>query len=199
MADLFGCAPSPGALASMTSRIAHAVAPALEVIRTAVAGAGVAHFDETGFRVAGRLAWVHSASSGKYVLVTVHAKRGKEGMDAAGVLPAFGGIACHDAWAPYDCYQDLAGHALCCAHVLRELTAVAEAGTDADVTWVRGDLGVGVVDAGERECRFDPVLEGGVQHGVVAVLVGVRCDPPADVDVVGEQFLAERGAGSHRV
>jgi transposase len=41
--------------------------------------------------------------SGKYVLVTVHAKRGKDGMDAAGVLPAFGGIACHDAWAPCDC------------------------------------------------------------------------------------------------
>jgi hypothetical protein len=102
-----------------------------------VAGAGVAHFDETGFRVAGRLAWVHSASSGKYVLVAVHAKRGKDGMDAAGVLPAFGGIACHDAWAPYDCYQDLAGHALCCAHVLRELTAVTETGAGADVTWAR--------------------------------------------------------------
>jgi transposase len=101
MADLFGCAPSPGALASMTKRIADAVAPAVEVVRSALAGAGVAHFDETGFRVAGRLAWVHSAWSGKFVLVTVHAKRGKDGMDEAGVLPAFGGIACHDAWGPY--------------------------------------------------------------------------------------------------
>lgn len=96
----------------------------------------MAHFDETGFRVAGRLAWVHSASSGKYVLVTVHAKRGRDGMDAAGVLPAFAGIACHDAWAPYDCYG-CGGHALCCAHVLRELTAVTETGTDRDVTWAR--------------------------------------------------------------
>jgi transposase len=68
----------------------------------------VAHFDETGFRVAGKLAWVHSASSGKYVLVTVHPKRGKKGMDAAGVLPAFAGIAVHDAWAPYDGYDGAA-------------------------------------------------------------------------------------------
>ena len=137
MADLFGCAPSPGALAAMTRKIARGVAPALDVIREAVAGAAVAHFDETGFRAAGRLAWVHSASSGKFVLVTVHARRGKEGMDAAGVLPAFGGIACHDAWAPYDCYDGAAGHALCNAHVLRELVAVTETGTDADVTWAR--------------------------------------------------------------
>ena len=135
MADLFGCSPSPGALASMTRKIAGAIVPALDAARDALAGAGVAHFDETGFRVAGRLAWVHSASSGKYVLVTVHAKRGKEGMDAAGVLPAFGGIACHDAWAPYDCYSGLGGHALCGAHVLRELTAVTETGTDADIIW----------------------------------------------------------------
>ena len=137
MADLFGCAPSPGAAASMTRKIAGAVAPAVEAVRCALAGAGVAHFDETGFRVAGRLAWVHSASSGKFVLVTVHARRGKDGMDAAGVLPAFGGIACHDAWAPYDCYDGVAGHALCNAHMLRELNAVTETGTDADVTWAR--------------------------------------------------------------
>jgi hypothetical protein len=72
---------------------------------------------------------VHSASSGKYVLVTVHAKRGTEGMDAAGVLPAFTAISpSHDAWAPYDSYGGVAGHALCCAHLLPELIAVAETG-----------------------------------------------------------------------
>ena len=136
MADLFGCSPSPGAIASMSRRIAGAVAPSVAAVRDALAAAPVAHFDETGFRVAGGLAWVHSASSGKYVLVTVHPRRGKAGMDAAGVLPGFAGIACHDAWAPYDCY-DCEGHALCCAHLLRELAAVTETGTRDDVTWAR--------------------------------------------------------------
>jgi hypothetical protein len=45
----------------------------------ALIAAQVAHFDETGFRVAGKLAWVHSASSRKYVPVTVHARPGTEG------------------------------------------------------------------------------------------------------------------------
>lgn len=53
------------------------------------------------------------------------------------MLPSFAGTACRDAWAPYDCYQDLAGHALCNAHLLRELTAVTETGTADDVTWAR--------------------------------------------------------------
>jgi transposase len=137
MADMFGCAPSPGALAAMTRKIAGLITPALDAVLKALLAAEVAHFDETGFRVAGRLAWVHSASSGKFVLVTVHPRRGKDGMDAAGVLPGFTGIACHDAWAPYDCYQDVAGHALCNAHLLRELTAVTETGSADDVIWAR--------------------------------------------------------------
>jgi transposase len=129
MADMFGCAPSPGALAAMTKKIAGLIAPALDAIVTALIVSEVAHLDETGFGVAGKLAWAHSASSGRYVLVTVHSKRGTQGMDAAGVLPSFAGIACHDAWKPYDSYDGVAAHALCNAHLLRELIAVTETGT----------------------------------------------------------------------
>jgi len=137
LGEMFGCAPSAGALAAQARKIAGLVAPALAAIIAALAGADVAHFDETGFRVAGKLAWVHSASAGKFVLVTVHPKRGKEAMDAAGALPAFTGIACHDAWKPYDGYDGVAGHALCCAHLLRELIAVTETGTEDDVIWAQ--------------------------------------------------------------
>jgi hypothetical protein len=130
-----GCAPSSAALA-VTRKIAGLLAPALAVILGALTGSEVAHFDETGFLAAGKLAWVHSASSGKFVLVTVHSKRGTEGMGAAGVLQSFTGIACHDAWKPYDSYQ-AGGHALCNAHLPRELTAVTETGTEDDVIWAR--------------------------------------------------------------
>ncbi len=132
LSELFGCAPSPGALAAAARKAAGLLAPALKAITGHLIASDVVHFDETGFRTAGRLAWVHSASSGKLVLVTVHAKRGKDGMKAAGVLPFFRGIACHDAWKPYDSYSNVAGHALCNSRLLRELIAVTETGTGLD-------------------------------------------------------------------
>ena len=135
MAELFGVPVSPGAVSGMVTRITARLDPALEAIRSAVAGAEVAHFDETGFRVAGKLAWVHSASAGNYALITVHPKRGTQGMDAAGVLPEFSGIAVHDAWAPYDTYPGVAGHSLCNAHALRELQAVTDASPPGQWCW----------------------------------------------------------------
>ncbi|HWG14549.1 MAG TPA: IS66 family transposase [Streptosporangiaceae bacterium] len=137
LGEMSGCAPSPGALAAAARKTAGLIAPALKAITEYLAGAEVAHFDETGFGTAGKLAWVHSASWGKHVLVTVHAKRGKDGMKAAGVLPFFTGVAVHDAWRPYGTFENAAGHALCGAHVLRELVAVTETGTDLDRTWAQ--------------------------------------------------------------
>ena len=118
----------------MTARVTGAVSGCLEAIRRALAAAPVAHFDETGFRVAGKLAWVHSASSGKFALITVHPRRGRQAMDAAGVLPAFAGIAVHDCWAPYDSYSHVT-HALCNAHALRELQAVTDAAPPGQWCW----------------------------------------------------------------
>src|ERR1019366_9104686 len=76
----------------------------LERAREQIAASPVAGFDETGFRVEGKLHWVHCARTGRYTLLTVHPRRGTKAMEAMGVLPSFAGIAVHDAWAPYDTY-----------------------------------------------------------------------------------------------
>lgn len=49
----------------------------------------------------------------------VHDQRGREAMDAQGVLPQFQGRLIHDCWGPYFQYDCL--HGLCNAHLLREL------------------------------------------------------------------------------
>jgi transposase len=132
LAELFGTPVSMGTVATMTNRAAGRLDGFTDWVRDRLVAAEVVNFDETGLRVAGKLRWVHSASTGKYSLITVHDRRGVKGIDAAGVLPSFSGVAVHDAWAPYDTYQQVT-HALCGAHVLRELQAVtdlAEQSTD---------------------------------------------------------------------
>jgi len=126
-AELFALPISTGTIAAMVARAASDVqrSGVLEQIAAGLRAAPVVNFDETGLRVAGALAWVHSASTAVFSLFTVHRRRGRAAMDAAGVLPGFTGVAVHDAWAPYDTYEQ-AGHALCGAHVLRELAAVIE-------------------------------------------------------------------------
>jgi transposase len=127
LSELFDTPVSAGTVASMTRRAAVGLDGVRALVRGAITVAGVVHFDETGLRVAGKLRWVHSASTGRYALIWVHDRRGRVAMDAAGVLPSFTWIAVHDAWAPYDCYP-AATHALCNAHLLRELVAVTRAG-----------------------------------------------------------------------
>jgi transposase len=180
VADLFGVPISQGSVAAMTARAARRLeGDFLAALRTALADAELVHFDETGFRVAGRLHWVHSASSGKYSLLYVHPKRGREAMNAGGVLPGFTGIAVHDAWAPYDCYTD-ATHALCCAHLLRELIAAGE--LDPQATWagqsIRALLALKTaaetaVAAGEDRIAAD-VLAAGAASFRHAALIGVK-------------------------
>jgi transposase len=124
LGDALGARVSAGMLAGLAAEAAGGLGGFVERVRERLAGAEVAHFDETGARVAGRLHWVHSASTELLSLFRVHAKRGVAAMDAAGVLPGFGGVAVHDGWSPYWRYSK-ATHALCAAHLLRELEAVA--------------------------------------------------------------------------
>src|SRR3954467_1555324 len=125
LAELFGTPMSTGTVAAWTHRAAAELAPFTAAARTALTDAQVLHLDETGLRVAGRLHWLHVTSSARFTGLFCHRKRGKEAIGAAGVLPGFAGIAVHDAFAPYARYP-AATHALCNAHLLRELIAVVD-------------------------------------------------------------------------
>jgi transposase len=124
LADLFGAAPSEGTLANILSAAATRLAPAVETIRAALTQEAVAHFDETGCYVEDKRYWLHVACSAALTYYFVHAKRGQQGSRAAGVLPHFAGVAVHDCYASY--WEYGCGHALCNAHLLRELLFVVE-------------------------------------------------------------------------
>ena len=75
-------------------------------------------FDETGYRIAGVLQWLHVASTW---LLTCYRTSGKRGAMLAGGR----GIIVHDFWRPY-LTLDGVTHALCNAHHLRELKALID-------------------------------------------------------------------------
>ncbi|MGA2930324.1 MAG: IS66 family transposase [Solirubrobacteraceae bacterium] len=131
--DLTGADVSTGTLKAWVDQAAVGLCEFDEQLRALLHKAPVVNFDETGARIAGRLGWIHSASTETLTRYTAHAKRGTEAMDAAGVLPGFTGVAVHDGWKPYRCYEQ-AIHALCAGHHLRELLAAQEQGQ----TWALG-------------------------------------------------------------
>src|SRR3954468_11492590 len=147
LGELFGTPMSVGTVAAWTSRAAAGLEPFTVAARTALTEAPVLHLDETGLRVAGRLHWLHVACSARFTGLFCHRKRGKEAIDAAGVLPHFTGIAVHDAFAPYARYPAVT-HALCNAHLLRELIAVVDHHTDHPRTGV--DMRGSLADSGPR-------------------------------------------------
>lgn len=89
-----------------------------------LAQAEIAHADETGINIDGKGHWLHCMSNKEWTHFFPHEKRGSDAMDAAGILPRFKGILCHDHWKPYFTYN--VAHALCNAHHIRELTYAFE-------------------------------------------------------------------------
>lgn len=124
LADLFGCPISEGTLANIIGECHARLEQPVEQIKAQIAQAPVAHFDESGSRVEGKLWWLHAASTANATYYDIHPRRGAEALDAIGILPDFLGRAMHDFWQPYFSYG--CAHGLCNAHHLRELIFVHE-------------------------------------------------------------------------
>lgn len=182
LGSVFGIPLATGTVSNIVTRLASVCNPVVERIKKAVIAAKVAHFDETGTRIDGKTQWVHTASTKDATYLYLGSKRGMEGMDAGGVLPAFRGTAVHDCWAPYWKYD--CTHAVCCAHLLRELNGVME--NHPNQTWAKafkellldmkrtkedrqreGYAAMSDCDLQKFEKAYDAVLEVGVSENPV--------------------------------
>jgi transposase len=118
--DLVQHRVSEATVLKASEHLERCIGPSTEAVKELLRDAEVLHVDESGLRVTGKLHWLHVASTESLTSYDVHAKRGQEAMEEAGILGAFKGRVVHDHWKPYFTYNDC-DHALCNAHHLREL------------------------------------------------------------------------------
>ena len=120
LSDLFG-APliCPASIVAWVGKKAQDLRRVYERIGERVAEAKVRHLDETGFRIAGKLQWLHTTSSLAFTFYRADEKRGAIPEDLQG------GVVVHDHFLPYR-RLDTVAHAFCNAHILRELKSLIE-------------------------------------------------------------------------
>jgi transposase len=123
--DVYGLAISPGTLVAWVGEARTALQGTADLIAQYLRDAALVNADESGLRVAGQLHWLHIAANDTLTWYGLHAKRGMEAITAHGILPNRVGVLVHDCWAPYWKLDDVT-HALCNAHLLRELLYVKE-------------------------------------------------------------------------
>lgn len=117
---LYGCSLSPATVATTSAIAGEALEPVITELANQLAVAPLKHLDETGCRIEGHRQWLHVVSTA----TTTWYRRCARRKDLA-PLKGFGGVVVHDHWQAY--FQlDGVEHALCNAHHLRELKALAD-------------------------------------------------------------------------
>ncbi len=144
----------------------------------------VLHADETGFSINNEPEWLHVLSNEKYTYLWASDHRGSKAIDEMGILRDFRGTLVHDCFKSYfkiDCE-----HALCNAHLLRELNFFIElkehqwakkmhallclALKDPETTTSRGwrQRYANIIKQAKLECPFEPQPRKKGQRGQIA-------------------------------
>ena len=126
MRDLFACPMSSATIQRAARLCAGKLVHSEQRTKAAIRQSAIAGVDETGIRVGGEVFWVHVARTETLTHLEPHAKRGKAAFDHIGIINQFKGILIRDGWSSYKWYSQCR-HSLCNAHLLRDLTFIAEA------------------------------------------------------------------------
>lgn len=138
--DLFGYSINESTVYSATQQCYNKLEKSEELIKTKVAENQVAHADETGLRVAGKLHWLHTATTTLHTYLFVHEKRGIIALESdKSILDRFTGWLVHDCWSSYFRFEKMK-HAVCGAHILRELEWLIDNGKSKWANIVQGFL-----------------------------------------------------------
>src|SRR5215470_4290646 len=133
--SLFGIPLSRGGSVHTVLRAAARCEPAYEAIRKSVGQSDWVVPDETGWRVSGRPAWLHTLVGPEATAYVIDPTR--SGAVAEAILGLdYDGTMIHDGWSPYDQFED-AQHQQCLNHLLRRADEIAATATRGAVCFPR--------------------------------------------------------------
>lgn len=124
--DLFGYPINESTINLADEKCYEKLEESEKIIKSKIIGENVVHADETGLRTAGKLHWLHTATTLLYTYLFVHEKRGSGAIQSnKSLLRDYIGWLVHDCWGSYFNLGNLK-HAICGAHILRELEGLIE-------------------------------------------------------------------------
>jgi transposase len=131
----FGLEVSRGGLYRALARMAGRAEATYDGLVQTARQAPVNGMDETGWKVGGRLQWLHVAVSAQVTVYAILAGRGYE--QSVTILGAgYDGFLIHDGWAPYYRFQ-FAFHQSCLAHLLKRCREMAQIAPPAALAFPR--------------------------------------------------------------
>ena len=99
--DLFGVPLSAATLVNIDRETGKRLEEVNKRIKAAITDSPIAHFDETGMRICGKLHWLHVAVTEELTYYLPHEKRGSIAFEDIGILPYHRGRAIHDGWSSH--------------------------------------------------------------------------------------------------
>lgn len=135
MRTLFGVELSRGGSVQAVLRAGRRCAPVYQAIVRAMPKQSAITPDETGWRMGGKLAWLHVFVAKHLTCYVIDRQRGLEVAERVLGRDYAGGLI-HDGWAPYDKLWR-ATHQQCLAHLLRRCVELIESATRGAVRFPR--------------------------------------------------------------
>jgi transposase len=124
-AEMFGNAVSEATLQSARQEQYEALEPFEERLVDILPQEPVLHADETSVMIAKVRHWLHVLCTPLLTFFTIHLSRGKDAIEAAGIIPRFTGWLMHDFLSSYLGFENCL-HTFCKSHLLRELVFLFE-------------------------------------------------------------------------
>lgn len=124
-AEMFGYAVSEATLQSARQEHYEALEPFEKRLVQILPQEPVLHADETSVRIDKVRHWLHVLCTPLLTFFAIHLSRGKDAIQAAGIIPRFKGWLMHDFLSSYLGFENCL-HTFCKSHLLRELVFLFE-------------------------------------------------------------------------